>query len=502
MPSGIDGRDWNPVTGRRMADDAQIDVQDLGPIAAGTVKLRPLTVFVGPSNTGKTYLSILIYALHNVLGDLRYCAEFSRSIIYPDTRRVLSDKDFLRVQEILDEPRKPFMYHDLPIALRAALESELKASGDAAEPELKRCFDAMALSDLVRTSSLGNVFAVGIRTQNSNCRQIKMNLADQCSIVSVEFEDFVMVSEERSERSEIDRHKLRDILNNGRRSPIHLADFYHWWRPNGERRPAIYYLPASRSAIMQSHRVIATSLVMRSTRTGMEQFQETPAFSGVMADYMQQLIMYRSEKQVDPRLDQIATDLEDQTLDGLVGVEPSPAGYPEFVYRPQRVGEPVGMTRVSSMVSELTPVVLFLRGVLAIGDTLIIEEPEAHLHPAAQTHVAVALARLVRAGVRVIITTHSDWLLKEIGNLMREGVLAEETGAPTTEPTLSRALHPREVGIWLFRHGVTEQGSIIQEIPFDRSEGVEPPEYDDGAEALYNRSANLQNKLDESRGDL
>ncbi len=151
------------------------------------------------------------------------------------------------------------------------------------------------------------------------------------------------------------------------------------------------------------------------------------------------------------------------------------------------------------MVSELAPVVLFLRGVLDIGDTLIIEEPEAHLHPAAQTHVAVTLARLVRAGVRVVITTHSDWLLKEIGNLIREGELAEQTRKPPAESALPSALHPSEVGIWLFRQDGADQGSTIQEIPFDRSEGVEPAEYDDVAEALYNRAADLQDKLEESR---
>lgn len=218
-----------------------------------------------------------------------------------------------------------------------------------------------------------------------------------------------------------------------------------------------------------------------------------------MADFMQQIRMYRSENESDRRLDQIATDLEANTLGGVVWLAPSPADSPEFVFRPHGSDDDVRMTRASSTVSELAPVVLFLRGVLAIGDTLIIEEPEAHLHPAAQTHVAVALARLVRAGVRVIITTHSDWLLKEIGNLMREGVLAEESGEPTSETALSAALHPREVGVWQFRHDPEEQGSTIQEIPFDRSEGVEPPEYDDVAEALYNRSANLQNKLEESR---
>ena len=153
------------------------------------------------------------------------------------------------------------------------------------------------------------------------------------------------------------------------------------------------------------------------------------------------------------------------------------------------------------MVSELAPVVLFMKGVIRVGDTLVIEEPEAHLHPGAQTRMAVTLARLVRAGVRVLITTHSDWLLKEIANLMREGALAEQTGVRQCESALPSMLHPGEVGVWLFRQDQADQGSSVQEIPFDRSEGVEPPEYDDVAEQLYNRAADLQNRLEESRRD-
>ena len=38
-------------------------VSNFGPIAEAEIDLRPLTVFVGPSNTGKSYLAILIYAL-------------------------------------------------------------------------------------------------------------------------------------------------------------------------------------------------------------------------------------------------------------------------------------------------------------------------------------------------------------------------------------------------------------------------------------------------------
>ena len=130
---------------------------------------------------------------------------------------------------------------------------------------------------------------------------------------------------------------------------------------------------------------------------------------------------------------------------------------------------------------------------------MIIEEPEAHLHPAAQTQMAVTLGRLVRAGIRVLVTTHSDWLLKEIGNLMREGALVEQTGDRGRDSTLPSTLHPDEVGIWLFRQDGAGRGSTVQEIPFDRSEGVEPSEYDDVADELYNRAADLQNRLEESR---
>ena len=176
-----------------------------------------------------------------------------------------------------------------------------------------------------------------------------------------------------------------------------------------------------------------------------------------------------------------------------------PGGYSDFAYRPLGTEQDIRLTRASSMVSELAPVVLFMRGVIRIGDTLVIEEPEAHLHPAAQTRMAVTLARLVRAGVRVLVTTHSDWLLKEIANLMREGALAEQTGTRKRESTLPSMLHPDEVGVWLFRQDRADQGSTVQEIPFDRSEGVEPPDYDDVAEQLYDRAADLQNRLEESR---
>ena len=76
------------------------------------------------------------------------------------------------------------------------------------------------------------------------------------------------------------------------------------------------------------------------------------------------------------------------------------------------------MINASSMVSELAPVVLYLRYVVNPGDLLIIEEPESHLHPAMQVEFIRNLAAAVQSGIRVLITTHSEWVLEEVANLV------------------------------------------------------------------------------------
>ena len=104
-------------------------------------------------------------------------------------------------------------------------------------------------------------------------------------------------------------------------------------------------------------------------------------------------------------------------------------------------------------------------------------------------------ARLVRVGVRVIITTHSEWLLEQIGNLVREGEVMK-LGKNKTEPTTW--LTKEEVGAWWFR-----TDKPVAEIPFDNIEGIEPKDYYDVAEELHNNAVEFQQHLlnEEEFGD-
>ena len=245
--------------------------------------------------------------------------------------------------------------------------------------------------------------------------------------------------------------------------------------PGRERRAR--HLPAARSGMVQSHRVIASSLVARSTRTGSKRAAELPTMSGVMADFMECLILYEEGKSRKKEIRDLADALERDPLFGEIRARrPLPGGFPEFVYRPRGTTQDIRFSRASSMVTELAPIVLFLRGIVDPGDTLIIEELEAHLHPAAQTRMAVTLARLVRAGVRVVVTTHSDWLLKALGNLMRQGELVGEAD-PADAGTTPSWLKPHEVGVWLFSRREDGSGSTVQGTSVPRNSAQPPVSY-------------------------
>ena len=505
--------------------DVRISVTNFGPIASGAVDLRPLTVFVGPSNSGKTYFAILLYALHRVLHGFprlpvrnRRRSPFWQDLPHDESLASATNVKEKERQDVLEKVKnaeRPFRFSDLPASVRDVAQAVLKDRellGEELRTELERCFDIKSVSDLVRLSGQPNgmTMSLDISEESRRLWYFRMKISKSGIITDGQIEDMVLLRARKS-TSELKPNRLfgrlRWLIHELQEldSPLfeELFEYLLYLATAPGTRSETHYLPAARSGVMQAHRVIASSLVALSTRVGLERFPGLPTLSGVMADFMQRLILYEEDRPPNKPMNLLADALEREALAGRVRTSRlSSGGYPEFVYRQEKTEKDIRLTRASSMVSELAPIVLFLRGAVRYGDMLIIEEPEAHLHPAAQTQMAVVLARMVRAGVRVLVTTHSDWLLKEIGNLMREGELQEKTDEPASEESFPSALRPSEVGIWLFRKDETSAGSVVEEIPFDRREGVEPQDYENVAEALYNRSADLQNRFEETARDM
>jgi len=87
---------------------------------------------------------------------------------------------------------------------------------------------------------------------------------------------------------------------------------------------------------------------------------------------------------------------------------------------------------------------------------LHIEEPETHLHPAAQIAMVELLAYLVNQGVNIVITTHSLVVLYTLNNLMwAYRKLGMEDGAERVPKSECR-LSPQKVAAYMFRNGSIE----------------------------------------------
>ena len=71
----------------------------------------------------------------------------------------------------------------------------------------------------------------------------------------------------------------------------------------------------------------------------------------------------------------------------------------------------------SSSVRSLVNLVIYLKHSAQKGDLLMIDEPELNLHPENQRLLMRLFAQMINVGIRIYITTHSDYIVKELNNL-------------------------------------------------------------------------------------
>ena len=123
-----------------------ISVKDLGPLTKGTVELKPLTIFVGPSNTGKSYMAAAIWAVVRAFGwddrplpggirpakSSRRALRFGRSTQsgtqFEETEVLKALQDWMEQQnnQYSDSPR--FVTADLPEEVRRAIDQSTRQS--------------------------------------------------------------------------------------------------------------------------------------------------------------------------------------------------------------------------------------------------------------------------------------------------------------------------------------------------------------------------------------
>ena len=110
-----------------------------------------------------------------------------------------------------------------------------------------------------------------------------------------------------------------------------------------------------------------------------------------------------------------------------------------LIFKPTGIDLSLDLSATSSMVSEISPIASYLKYVLPrslsnfhrlrdwglneeLSQLLILEEPEAHLHPEIQVKLVEILAALVASSnTKIVITSHSNYIFNKCSNLLIGG---------------------------------------------------------------------------------
>ena len=450
-----------------------IEVSDFGPIWRGRVELRPLTVFTGHSNTGKSWLATLVYALaqHSIKSQRRsmlFGAELHDELAETSPEQLSTDVK-------LDE-----LGSDYRIRVSDALSQYFQRSSAKRRKELEmevaRTFGFHKIQQAINwKSSTGSRIRVvspadGI-SKTASAMLIK--IGKRSFGYTSEFPEVINVGKLKQEdKTHFKRLQSLSRQRSHERDETRFyasqfARFLH--RVLNDRffgSDRALYLPAGRIGLIDSFRTtVGSSMQSELDNVTIGQIQSRP-LSGVVVDFLQTLTRVApSGNQRHPS--EVAFRLEQELLHGTIEVIMNQVNFPYFFFKPLDNEQLIPLNLTSSTISQLAPVVLFLREMRKSNNLIIIEEPEAHLHPMLQVRLLQEISKWARDGNKVILTTHSEWVTEALSNLVMKNKIDPKAG-----------MEAKDIGLWRFIGG--PKGTEVKESIWNVRDGG----FDDGFEEI------------------
>lgn len=214
----------------------------------------------------------------------------------------------------------------------------------------------------------------------------------------------------------------------------------------------IYYLPASRSGLYQALSAFTPIIAeLTQNRFFMQNKSiELPSLSEPLADYFIDLSTV-DKKHINKEFQEIIKLLQKDILRGEVDYNDQTR---RILYKPDGINLELNLSEASSMVSELSPLVLYFKHIINNKyastkgrdyfffdpfyehnfkrkkdkgyDILFIEEPEAHLHPEVQVKLIEIFAKLSKLKLKIFITSHSNYMFNKLNNLLIKKEIEEK----------------------------------------------------------------------------
>ncbi len=395
----------------------KIKFYNLGGIKETELELRPLTVIIGPNNSSKTYLAYSIYGLWQRAGGIS--KTFHRSEIQEEDDGSCS----LKIDDNL-----------LDFFVRDAEETAQNFQGNTLESffqdSSRKIFSKTSFELIISRSEVEDVI-------NKIIGEEVFYLTDQTRLkISREKNDLLLKIQPRDEERSINTNEEKLVNSNRTFFISPEVVFILLVKRNLFANP--FSLPAERNAFINTYKMLANRRykLLKENQRGLL----TLSSSQRQLDLLREQGDIRYPEPVEDFLD-FLTDIELQetttnnshiknefhALAALIekelqnnnktNLKPTKFGGKEIKVAVKK-GLEIDLYNASSSIKQLAPLLLYLRFRASQGDFLVIDEPEMNLHPESQAKLLEALCILVNLGVRVLLTTHSPYIMAHLNNLV------------------------------------------------------------------------------------
>lgn len=448
------------------------EISYLGAIRKAVVDLqKPLTLFCGPNSTGKTYLSYLLYAiLEN--GDYVESKGLDKIVKY-----FSEHKEFTISKELVEG-----FIQDVATSMKSNLGS-IFGIGDTAVDKL---FSQFELSLILSEGDYERIIEFP-------CRLISKNGEKEIGIVKDASSDKV-IYQINGETSGIERDSLVEL----RLMINHFFRLLCFRNSGGVRmltveRNSIYTF---KTELSLGRNELIDRIQQKSGRS------ELDILDIVNSSSRRYPLAVRSSLRIANDLDNvqkfnspyynIAELIEKGILQGEVKI--TRTGDVEFIS--DKVGKtkhlPIHLT--SSIVKTMSSLVIYLKHIARKGDLLIIDEPEMNFHPNVQISLLRIFTILTKLDLRIIISTHSDYMIRELNNLIMAGTIYKKDAQLVKELGYeeSMLLNKNDIAVKYFNYGMLKRLLDVVDVKVE----------DDGfAIESIDNTINEQNRITETLFD-
>lgn len=421
---------------------------------------KKISIFCGPNGTGKTYVSYMIY------GFLKH-ALFS-------SVKVLNEKDLITKGELDIEIT--------PDILKLAINRSIR--------NIKK----MYIKDLFTTE-------VGFEKFKTEC----LDSSDDDIIEEIKRKHF----NEKLGLPGVDIYLKKDegsLVVKATAKIVHLEEniksippvlnyiMFKLLLSNTMANPVI--LPVERNSVYTFSKELSIKR-LKNTPFNIQEFEErTSRYPLAIVDTLVKAEdLTRIQKRKSSYYD-LGVDIEQNLLGGNITI----TDLGDVVFKPNALnGRELPFLLSASVVKTLSGIVIYLKHEAQKNQTLIIDEPEINLHPDSQILLARILVRMVNAGIRLVISTHSDYIIRELNNMImlsNKSVNRTKFGYKEDE-----SLNPEDVGAYFFNF-TGEKGThvIVENLPINK-DGFEVSTIDDAIASLNKRSLELYYQLKEGENE-